>query len=267
MPLDPRAIHIFTDGSCLRNPGGKGGAAAFVGYPDHLNLPTEQIVDFGCPETTNNRMELMACMKALEWLRKNRLCRSVTRAELVTDSTYVRDGLSLAIGWQSNGWCNVHGEEKRNIDLWKQLLGARSKAGMPVTFRQQLGKSTPILKLVDKAAKAAAHRGGIDRDIGFRRGKVSRSKVDGAAKIFPVSGQTAVIYVYRKDGTSEEFQIRFHLFDEAAKTHVGSFYAYASNLLTLELHRQHSYRVTFNNDPHKPVIEEIVEEVQLSLVK
>jgi len=214
MPLDPRAIHIFTDGSCKKNPGGPGGAAAFVEYPEHLNLPTEQIVDFGCPETTNNRMELIACIEALEWLRKNRPCRSVTRAELITDSTYVRDGLSLALAWQSNGWCNIHGEEKQNIDLWKQLLAARSKAGMPVTFKWQLGKSTPILKLVDKAAKAAAERGGIDRDTGFKRGKVSPSKVKGAAKIFPAQGQTAVIRVYRKNASLKDNQIRFDLLDE-----------------------------------------------------
>jgi ribonuclease HI len=72
MPLDPHAIHIYTDGSCRRNPGGRGGAAAFVEYPDHLNLvEMEQIVDFGCVETSNNRMELLACVKVLEWVILN----------------------------------------------------------------------------------------------------------------------------------------------------------------------------------------------------
>jgi ribonuclease HI len=64
-PLDPHALHIFTDGSCLENPGGRGGVAAFVEYPDHLNLAMEQIVDFGCAETSNNRMELIAVLKSL----------------------------------------------------------------------------------------------------------------------------------------------------------------------------------------------------------
>jgi ribonuclease HI len=260
MPLDARALHIFTDGSCLKNPGGKGGAAAYVEYPDHLNLPTEQIADFGCPETTNNRMELVACIEALEWLRKNRPWPGVTRAELVTDSTYVSDGLKRAAGWQSNGWRNVHDEEKRNIDLWKQLLAAKAKAGMPVYFKCLPGKSSPILKLVDRAAKAAAARGGIDRDTGFKPGKVSRSKVKGAAKIFPAQGQTAVIRVYRKGG-SKDNQIRFDLLDEINNEFVGSFYAYASDLLTLELHRQHTYRVIFNDNPHKPVIEALIEEI------
>jgi len=45
--LDPRAIHIYTDGSCFKNPGGKSGAAAVVQYPDHLALEDQQILDFG----------------------------------------------------------------------------------------------------------------------------------------------------------------------------------------------------------------------------
>src|ERR1039457_2870033 len=130
MPLDPRALHIYTDGSCLRNPGGRGGAAALVVYPDHLNIEMEQIVDFGCAETRNNRMELLACIKVLEWLRKNKPWPGVDRALIVTDSEYVRENLSRALGWQTNDWRNQHGEAKQNSDLWKQLIGARTRVGM-----------------------------------------------------------------------------------------------------------------------------------------
>jgi hypothetical protein len=55
MPPDPRAIHISTDGSCYKNPGGRSGCAAIVHYPDHLDREDEQIVDFGCEESSNNR--------------------------------------------------------------------------------------------------------------------------------------------------------------------------------------------------------------------
>ena len=51
MSLDPRAIHIYTDGSCYKNPGGRSGCAAVVRYPDHLQREDEQIVDFGCEES------------------------------------------------------------------------------------------------------------------------------------------------------------------------------------------------------------------------
>lgn len=66
MPLDPRAIHIYTDGSAYRNPGHVSGCAVIVRYPEHLAREDEVIVDFGCPRSTNQRMELMACLEALK---------------------------------------------------------------------------------------------------------------------------------------------------------------------------------------------------------
>jgi ribonuclease HI len=261
MPLDPHALHVYVDGSCLSNPGGKGGAAAFVEYPDHLNQGIEQIVDFGCNESSNNRMELLACIKALEWLRQNHSILRIGRAQIVTDSQYVRENIFRAVGWQRNGWRNLHGEEKQNSDLWKQLLSLKAKVGMRVDFQQQTGKSSPILKLVDKAAKAAAMRGGLVGDVGFRTGKVSPSKTKKVATIFPAQGKTVIIHIYRKSSALQDNQIRFHLYDETSRAYTDSYYAYASDSLTLELHRQHLYRVRFNSNPRNPVIEEIIEEV------
>jgi ribonuclease HI len=60
MQLDPHAIQIYTDGSCYRNPGGASGCAAIVRYPDHINRDDEEILDFGCAESKNNRMDLLA---------------------------------------------------------------------------------------------------------------------------------------------------------------------------------------------------------------
>ena len=53
MLLDPRAIHIYTDGSCYKNPGGNSGCAAIVHFPDRLGHEDERIVDFGCAESSN----------------------------------------------------------------------------------------------------------------------------------------------------------------------------------------------------------------------
>src|ERR1017187_3139005 len=103
MPLDPRALHIYTDGSCLKkNPGGKGGAAAIVEYPEHLNRAEELVVDLGFAATTNNRMELVACIEALEWIRKNRPWPGVTRVQIVTDSEYVERHFWHSRQWLSN---------------------------------------------------------------------------------------------------------------------------------------------------------------------
>ena len=265
MPLDPRALHIYTDGSCLKNPGGNGGAAAFVVYPDHLDREPKQIVGASFTATTNNRMELIACIKAVEWVRGNRPWGGVTRVQIVTDSTYVRENLVRARTWIANSGRNLHGEAKQNYDLWRELIRELSIAGMRIDFQWQAGKTSPIAKAVDKAAKAAAKCAGLYEDSGFKAGKISRSKIKGSvAKIFPASGQTAVIHIYRKSAPLNDNQIRFHIFDEVSQSFAGSFYAYSSDLLTIELQRGNRYRVLFNSNPRNPVIERIVEKLSKS---
>jgi hypothetical protein len=115
--------------------------------------------------------------------------------------------------------------------------------------------------VVDKAAKNAAKGAGLGRDMGFRSGKVSRSPLKQPATIFPAKGQVAVIRIYRKSSPKTDNQIRFFLLNEADQTLIASHYAYASDVLTLELHRHHLYRVRFNDNPKNPIIEEMIEEV------
>jgi ribonuclease HI len=203
MPLDPHAIHMYTDGSCLKNPGGRGGAAAFAVYPEHLGRESEQVVDSSFSATTNNRMELIACIKAIEWIRKNRPWPGVTRVQIVTDSAYVRDNLSRARTWISNAGRNLYGEAKQNYDLWKELIGELSIVGMGVDFQWQLGKTSPMAKTVDRAAKAAAKSAGLYQDSGFKPGKISRSKVRGIpAKSSPPTAKpklfTCIVRRHRK---------------------------------------------------------------------
>lgn len=76
MQVDPRAIHIQTDGSCYREKRMISGCAAIVEYPDHLQKDREQIVDFGCSESSINRMELVAIVRSLQWVRENRPWRA-----------------------------------------------------------------------------------------------------------------------------------------------------------------------------------------------
>lgn len=264
MPPDPRAIHVSTDGSCYENPGGRSGCAAIVHYPDHLDREDEQIVDFGCDESSNNRMELMACIRVLKWIRESGPWDSVTRVQIFTDSQYVKDNLVRARGWKKNDWRNQHDEPRENADLWNQLILAHTKAGITVHFEWTLGKQSPVLKRVDKAAKAAATRGGPDVDRGYKPGTIARSMVQGAATRFPAKGQSAVIRPYRKNllGHGEE-KIRFDIFSEATQTYVESCFAFATTALAAELHRQHGYRVRFNDNPKYPQILELVEEVPL----
>ena len=106
-------VEIFTDGACRGNPG-PGGWAALLRMGSN-----ERELSGGEPLTTNNRMELMAAIKALEALK--RPCR----VQLHTDSNYVRDGITKWIhGWRRNGWRTADKKPVKNAELWQALLDA-----------------------------------------------------------------------------------------------------------------------------------------------
>lgn len=108
-------VEIFTDGACRGNPG-PGGWAALIRGGAH-----ERELSGGEPLTTNNRMELLAAIRALEAL--NRPCR----VRLTTDSAYVRDGITRwIVSWQRNGWRTADRKPVKNADLWQELLAAAS---------------------------------------------------------------------------------------------------------------------------------------------
>lgn len=110
MRVAENTIVIHTDGACSGNPG-PGGWGAILHWKGH-----EKELSGAESETTNNRMELMAAIAALEALKR----RSTVR--LVTDSTYVRDGVTKWIhGWKRNGWKTAAKKPVKNEDLWKRL--------------------------------------------------------------------------------------------------------------------------------------------------
>ncbi|MCA1749084.1 MAG: ribonuclease HI [Sphingomonadales bacterium] len=106
-------IEIFTDGSCKGNPGPGGwGVVLRAGS-------REKELSGGEPDTTNNRMELMAAIRGLEALK------GAQKVRLTTDSVYVRDGITRWIhGWQKNGWRTAAKKPVKNADLWQRLLDA-----------------------------------------------------------------------------------------------------------------------------------------------
>lgn len=110
-----KQVEIFTDGSCLGNPG-PGGYGAILRYKQH-----EKTFSEGYRLTTNNRMELMAAIVALEALT------SPCEVTLSTDSQYVRQGITQWIhNWKKRGWKTADRKPVRNVDLWKRLDAAIS---------------------------------------------------------------------------------------------------------------------------------------------
>jgi len=108
--LDNKLIHIYTDGACRGNPG-PGGWGAILICGDY-----RKEIKGGSLLTTNNIMELMAVIKALE------LLKNPSTIEITTDSTYVKDGITKWIhNWKSKGWKTSNKKPVKNKDLWMQL--------------------------------------------------------------------------------------------------------------------------------------------------
>jgi ribonuclease HI len=108
-------VEAFTDGACLGNPG-PGGWAALLRAGG-----TERMLAGGDPATTNNRMELMAAISALEALK--RPCR----VALTTDSRYVMQGIEQWVPkWLANGWRTADRRPVKNQDLWQRLAAANA---------------------------------------------------------------------------------------------------------------------------------------------
>ena len=109
-------VTIYTDGACSGNPGPGGWGAILI------HGATEKELSGGEPGTTNNRMELMAAIQALEALKKP------CRVELHTDSRYVMDGISQWISaWKARGWKTAAKAPVKNEDLWRRLDEARNR--------------------------------------------------------------------------------------------------------------------------------------------
>lgn len=109
-------IDIYTDGACSGNPG-PGGWGAILRFGAH-----EKEIWGGEPQTTNNRMELTAVIRALELLNRP------VAARVHTDSQYVQKGISEWIhGWKARGWKTASKTPVKNVDLWQALDRAASR--------------------------------------------------------------------------------------------------------------------------------------------
>ena len=109
-------VIVYTDGACSGNPG-PGGWGALLIFRE-----TEKVLSGAEPATTNNRMELMAAISALDAL--NRPCK----VDLYTDSQYVRNGIMSWIkGWKAKGWKTADRKPVKNEDLWRRLDEASAR--------------------------------------------------------------------------------------------------------------------------------------------
>ena len=180
-----KRVEIFTDGACSGNPG-PGGWGAILRY----NGTTKELIG-GEADTTNNRMELMAAISALNALKEP------CEVDLYTDSNYVKDGIGGWIhGWKRNGWKTADKKPVKNAELWQALdaatqapqgdlaLGegpcrpcrerARRRAGAPGHGAVQAA----VAHCQTRYAAGAGQTDPEDAAVGFPRGKLGCSSAD-----------------------------------------------------------------------------------------
>ena len=141
---------IYTDGACTGNPGPGGWAAIII-------VGNQKKEIFGGEKlTTNNRMELTAAIKALEYCNeKEKKQLSLKHIKIFTDSVYVKDGITVWIkNWEKNNWKTADKQNVKNVDLWKKLKELTFNA--KIDWNWVKGHSdNPMNDLADELAKKA----------------------------------------------------------------------------------------------------------------
>lgn len=150
-----KKIQMFTDGSCLGNPG-PGGYGVVMEFNQHQKELSE-----GFKHTTNNRMELLAAIEGLASLTET--CHVI----LTTDSQYVKQGINQWINnWRRNGWKTAAKKAVKNVDLWQRLDTLTQQH--TIEWRWVKGHSGhPQNERCDDLARTAAESSSLRADIGF----------------------------------------------------------------------------------------------------
>ena len=151
-----KTVQIYTDGSCLGNPG-QGGYGAILIYQSH-----RKELSAGFTLTTNNRMELLAPIEALKSLKEP--CNVV----LTTDSQYVRQGITQWIEkWLKNNWKTASKQPVKNVDLWKALYQENQRH--QIEWHWVKGHSGhPENERSDDLARDAAMGNNLQKDTGYQ---------------------------------------------------------------------------------------------------
>ena len=138
-------IKIYTDGSCLNNPGNGGWAAIIINNDEITEISGNE------KNTTNNRMELLAPISELNKIRDE------LDIEIYTDSKYVKQGITEWINnWKTNGWKTSKKEEVKNKDLWIELYNVNKSLNVQWNW-VKAHDGNPMNEEVDLLAKKAAN--------------------------------------------------------------------------------------------------------------
>jgi ribonuclease HI len=154
-------VEIYTDGACSGNPG-KGGYGAVLRYKKSNGEYITKELSEGFEKTTNNRMEILASVVALETLTKP------CKVTLCSDSKYLIDALekNWLDGWIANGWRTASKKPVKNIDLWKRLIEAMKPHKIELVWVKG-HNGHEFNEICDKLAVSAYNSDNLIQDIGF----------------------------------------------------------------------------------------------------
>ena len=155
-------VDMYTDGAARGNPDGPGGYGTIIKFTDTKGVVHERQFSKGYIRTTNNRMELMACIIGFEALTKP------CKVKVYSDSKYLTDAFnkSWVASWIKNNWVRLKAGPVKNVDLWKRLLKAMEKHQTEyIWIKGHAGH--PENELCDKLATSAALSGNLENDEGL----------------------------------------------------------------------------------------------------
>lgn len=259
--LRDNALNIFTDGSCLPHPR-RGGIGIVIVT---TNAAGEGVVESHClsgySAGTNNQMELMACIKALELGRDHPMLEVVREIWIYTDSMYVTQNLSNAkYGWRNSKWKSQTGRPIENVELWKDLTREVAKLSpRRVEIRWVKGHSKSAHnKLADKLAKESAN-GVLNKGLSVTA--VRRKKTDRPVQVGSVrmEGQTMSVRIVTGKWMRSHrlWKHMYEVLSEDSPYYGACDYFFSAQLL----HAGHHYRVQVNDSTDNPRVVEVLGEL------
>ena len=206
--LDDLALNIFTDGSSFGNPRRGGFAYRIITFDEAGQEVCDDTQGVGREGATNQEMELLAVIEALENLTGRHPSYAIggfSKIVFYTDSRYVQENKNTALNtWQTNGWCDRNGDPVRNADLWKRLVKAILKARPKrVDIEWVKGhKASAHNKAVDKLAKKSANAG-LEAPIKVQTSRRKLTSKATEAGSIVCEGQRLMLRIVGEDWLSE----------------------------------------------------------------
>lgn len=254
------ALNVYTDGSSLSRPRRGGIGIRYITIDESGNEVIDDHAPPGYKEATNNEMELMACIKALEGVCSHEKSNSVDRIFVFTDSMYVRDNLPRAMyEWPKQKWLNRDGRPIENVALWKELVKQRKKVPRRVEFKWVRGHSkNPHNEAVDKLAKQSA-KGVLNPPLKVatvRRKITERSVQRGSVEMH---GQTLSIRIITDTFLRPQklYKYKYEVLADGSEYVRNVDWIYSDHLLRAG----HHYEVRVNDDTKNPRIVEVLGEL------